>query len=114
MPHVSNSSDRARRWPGARCVRPCHTATWVKPGILTGKGTLHPTEPNRYVARFTSTGTHLWSRTLDPDLHSLGLAGTADGGTLLAGAATNPVTINGQQYLPPGGGTELFFLRFAP
>ena len=91
--------------------------------LATARGTFdlgggplgHPTGYNRYVARFTSTGTHLWSRVLDPDLLVVdGLAATADGGTLLVGDFSNPVTLNGQEYLAPGGASELFFLRLAP
>jgi hypothetical protein len=86
----------------------------IGPFDLGGGPLGHPTAYGHYVARFTSTGTHLWSRLLDPDLHALGLEVSVDGGTVLVGDFARPVTVNGQEYLPPGDSSEVLFLRFAP
>lgn len=73
-----------------------------------------PTGFNTFVARFSPTGTHRWSRELDPNLTVRTVKASPDGGTLVPGSFMDPVTVNGQQYTPPGEGGELLFLRFAP
>ena len=74
----------------------------------------HPVEFRSFVARYSATGTHLWSRVLDPDLGMPDLETLADGSTLLGSVFSAPVTLGGQEYVPPGGASELLFLRLTP
>ncbi|MHA7628941.1 CBM96 family carbohydrate-binding protein [Corallococcus sp. M7] len=85
-------------------------------GLLDlGGGQLgHPAEGRRFVARFSASGAHLWSRVMDPDLTVTEMEVLPDGSTLLEGAFRDPVTLGAQEYLAPGGESELLFLRLTP
>ncbi|AFE04315.1 hypothetical protein COCOR_01825 [Corallococcus coralloides DSM 2259] len=74
----------------------------------------HPAEGRHFVARFSASGAHLWSRVMDPDLSMSDMEVLPDGSTLLEGTFRNPVTLNSQEYVAPGGAAELLFLRLTP
>ncbi|MCP3138340.1 CBM96 family carbohydrate-binding protein [Pyxidicoccus xibeiensis] len=80
-----------------------------------GGGVLsHPTQSGYFLARFTSSGAHRWSRVLAPELIPMGLETSPDGGTVLGGVFDRPVTVDSTTYPAPGGNDELLFLKLAP
>jgi hypothetical protein len=66
-----------------------------------------------FVARYSSSGSHLWSRTFDPDL-SLPFLGTQpDGSVVLGGTSTGPVELDGRTFTVSGL-SDLFYLQLRP
>jgi hypothetical protein len=89
--------------------------TWRNGLLDLGGGPLgHPTEYRTFLARFTSTGTHLWSRVFDPDLRLADFEVLPDGSTLLEANFSAPVMLNHQEHLPPDNASELLFFRLTP
>ncbi|WP_164015379.1 DUF7594 domain-containing protein [Pyxidicoccus trucidator] len=74
----------------------------------------NPGGSNTLVARFSSTGTHRWSRVIDSSLYVISVGATPDGATLLPGAFIDLVSLRDRAYLPQDGRADLLFLRFAP
>ncbi|WP_225411629.1 CBM96 family carbohydrate-binding protein [Stigmatella hybrida] len=74
----------------------------------------HPVHDAYAVARFTSSGTHRWSRLLDPRIEAPQLGTSADGSTVLGGQFRFPITVDGVSHAPADGWPDLLFLKFGP
>lgn len=66
-----------------------------------------------FVARYSRTGSHLWSRALDPTLGDPSLATQPGGTVLLGGHFSEPFVLDGNT-LSPSGPSDLLYLQLRP
>ncbi|WP_257453335.1 CBM96 family carbohydrate-binding protein [Archangium lipolyticum] len=80
-----------------------------------GGGTLGGFNPSPFVASYTETGAHRWSRSFDPDLGDafgqpqLFLAPQTSGQVLVGGNFSTPIQHDGTTYTPRGSSDLLYF-----
>jgi hypothetical protein len=66
-----------------------------------------------FVVRYSLSGSHLWSRTFDPDLVLSELGAQPGGAVVLGGTSVEQVELEGRTFTPSGE-ADLFFLRLLP
>jgi hypothetical protein len=66
-----------------------------------------------FVARYSSSGSHLWSRVFDPDLFLPFLGQQPDGAVVVGGTSNGPVDLEGRLFTPSGP-SDLFYLQLRP
>ena len=66
-----------------------------------------------FALRYSSSGSHLWSRIFDPDLSLPYLGQQPDGSVVLGGTSHGPVDLEGRTFTPSGD-ADLFFLQLRP
>jgi len=66
-----------------------------------------------FAARYSSSGSHLWSRTLDAQLSLPFLGQQPDGSVVLGGISRGSIELEGRSFTPSGP-SDLFFLQLRP
>jgi hypothetical protein len=66
-----------------------------------------------FAMRYSGSGSHLWSRTFDPDLALYQLALQPDGAVLLGGTSHEQVELDTRTFTPRGD-SDLFYLQLRP